>query len=97
MTYFDTTSAVRRTTTPRLPPARFIITLLICPVLAGCASGVTGGMHQPTAHPVPALSERVIRPAETALQASSADTLQEWVAYALQYNPRITAAIARFE
>lgn len=90
-------STTRGLTPESFAPVRVALVLLCCANLAGCL-GTSMSRHIEPREPVPfaLLSERIVT---TSLpeRAQEAIDLPGWVAYALDHNPEITAAIAQYE
>jgi len=93
-------SAARRVSPISCRSKRLAIVLLAGLGLQGCAGVLPSKNYAPAAPPPFALlSERTVAASIDALPRAeeSARSLPEWVAYALDNNPRITAAIASYE
>ncbi len=80
--------------------ARVLLTIIAGVGLTGCAGVLPSSAYQPTIPPpFTSLSERIVEPATGRVDAQEvhARSLEQWVTYALERNPRITAAIAQYE
>ncbi len=77
-----------------------LLTLIVGAGLTGCAGVFPNSSYQPaTPPPFSSLSERNVTPAagRNEIQGSHPRSLEQWIGYALERNPRITTAIAQYE
>jgi len=78
-------------------PVRVVLIVLCCTTLSGCQVAplsLNAQSGQPTSFEL--LAERIVTTSLSKPLDAAAD-LPEWVAYALDHNPEITAAIAQYE
>lgn len=84
----------------RLPRVRNLTTLIAGVGLAGCTGVLPNNLYQPVSPPsFTSISERIVVPQSERndTQISQANSLEQWVIYALEQNPSITVAIAQYE
>ncbi|XOV85432.1 MAG: TolC family protein [bacterium] len=84
----------------RLARVRNLTTLIAGVGLAGCTGVLPNSSYQPVSPPpFTSISERIVVPLSERndTQNAQAHSLEQWVIYALERNPRITVAIAQYE
>lgn len=92
-----TVSTTHGLTSESFAPRRVVLVLVCCANLAGClGASMSRNFEPPETVPFELLSERIVA-TSLAEGAQEAADLPGWVAYALDHNPEITAAIAQYE